>query len=135
LERAPNYRAGFLAEACPDDKQLRLEVQTLLDRSASRNDLLARSARETAVHLLDSEMATRLIPGTQLGPYTVEAFLGARGMGQVYRARDSRLHRTVALVALNVLPLDQPGDPESQRHLLQEARASSALNHPNIIHL
>ena len=71
-----------------------------------------------------------LLPGVQLGPYKIEAGLGAGGMGEVFRARDTRLNRTVAI---KVLPPDKTADPERKRRLLQEARAASALNHPNIM--
>src|ERR1700686_3703392 len=69
---------------------------------------------------------------TQLGPYKIEGLIGAGGMGQVYRATDTRLHRTVAI---KVLPQDKVADPERKRRFLQEARAASALNHPNIVTL
>src|SRR5215475_9772960 len=73
-----------------------------------------------------------LSPGDQLGPYKILAPLGAGGMGQVFRATDTRLHRTVAI---KVLPHDKTSDPERKRRFLQEARAASALNHPNIVTL
>jgi serine/threonine protein kinase len=75
---------------------------------------------------------TRITPGAELGPYKIEALLGAGGMGQVFRARDTRLGRTVAI---KVLPHDKVADPERKRRFLQEARAASALNHPNIVTL
>jgi serine/threonine protein kinase len=71
-------------------------------------------------------------PGAELGPYKIEALLGAGGMGQVFRARDTRLGR---VVAIKVLPHDRVNDPERKRRFLQEARAASALNHPNIVTL
>ena len=71
-------------------------------------------------------------PGTRLGAYEIEALLGAGGMGQVFRARDTRLGRTVAL---KILPANRATDPDHRRRLLQEARAASALNHPNIVTL
>jgi Tol biopolymer transport system component len=71
-----------------------------------------------------------LTPGTRLGPYEITALLGAGGMGEVYRARDERLSRDVAV---KVLLADAIGDPESRRRFAQEARAASALNHPNIL--
>ena len=68
--------------------------------------------------------------GERLGAYEIVSLLGAGGMGEVYRARDTRLHRTVAL---KVVPPDRLADPEYKRRFLQEARAASALNHPNIV--
>jgi serine/threonine protein kinase len=65
-----------------------------------------------------------------IGPYHVEGRIGAGGMGEVYRARDPRLERDVAI---KVLPAAHMKDPESRLRLLKEARAASALNHPNII--
>src|SRR5215475_5918987 len=73
-----------------------------------------------------------LSPGDQLGPYKILAPLGAGGMGEVFRAHDTRLHRTVAV---KVLPHNRLAAPESKRRFLLEARAASALNHPNIVTL
>src|SRR6185503_21273555 len=68
--------------------------------------------------------------GTKLGPYEILAPLGAGGMGEVYRARDPRLGRDVAV---KVLPRAVSGDPERQQRFEAEARAVGALNHPNIV--
>src|ERR1700687_1922533 len=68
--------------------------------------------------------------GTKLGPYEIQSPLGAGGMGEVYRARDIRLDRHVAI---KVLPSEVASDPERLRRFEQEARAASALNHPNIL--
>src|SRR5262249_52441109 len=70
--------------------------------------------------------------GKMLGPYEVESPLGAGGMGEVYRARDSRLARTVAI---KVLPSHLSENPEAQERFGREARAISSLSHPNICHL
>jgi serine/threonine protein kinase len=71
-----------------------------------------------------------LTSGTRLGPYEILASLGAGGMGEVYRARDPRLGREIAI---KVLPAGFSSDPEWLRRFEQEARAASALNHPNIL--
>ncbi len=71
-----------------------------------------------------------LSPGTQLGPYEVQSLLGAGGMGEVYRARDARLNRSVAL---KILPPQVAADAGRRARFEQEARAASALNHPNIL--
>jgi Tol biopolymer transport system component len=69
-------------------------------------------------------------PGSKLGPYEILALLGAGGMGEVYRARDLRLGREVAI---KVLPAERMADADRRRRFVQEARAASALNHPNIV--
>ena len=73
-----------------------------------------------------------LTPGTKLGPYEIVALIGAGGMGEVYRARDARLDRDVAV---KVLPTSFAADPERLRRFEQEARAVAALSHPNILAL
>src|SRR5580704_9248472 len=71
-----------------------------------------------------------LSAGTRLGPYEILAPIGAGGMGEVYRARDTRLNRDVAL---KVLPDDLAREPARRQRFEQEARAVAALNHPNIV--
>jgi eukaryotic-like serine/threonine-protein kinase len=73
-----------------------------------------------------------LTQGTKLGPYEIVALIGAGGMGEVYRARDARLGRDVAV---KVLPTSFAADPERLRRFEQEARAVAALSHPNILAL
>src|SRR6266446_5534175 len=71
-----------------------------------------------------------LVAGSRLGPYEIIAPIGAGGMGEVYRARDARLGRDVAI---KVLPAAYSADPDRLRRFEQEARAAAALNHPNIV--
>src|SRR5271167_2815369 len=70
-----------------------------------------------------------LTPGTKLGPYQIESLLGAGGMGEVYRALDSRLQRTVAI---KILPAHLSSNPELHARFAQEAKSISNLQHPNI---
>ncbi len=70
-----------------------------------------------------------LSPGTRLGPYEIVAAIGAGGMGEVYRARDTRLDRAVAI---KVLPSQFAADPELRARFDREARAVSSLNHPHM---
>jgi len=80
---------------------------------------------------LSGELTRALVvPGTLLGPYQIKAPIGAGGMGEVYRAYDTRLHRDVAI---KVLPPAFSKDPERLTRFKQEARAVAALNHPNIL--
>src|ERR1700755_3080519 len=74
-----------------------------------------------------------LVAGTRLGPYEIVAPLGAGGMGQVYRARDTRLGRDVAVEGLP--PGFAGGDERRGRRFENEARAASGLNHPNVLHV
>ena len=71
-----------------------------------------------------------LAPGTRIGPYELLATIGEGGMGEVYRARDARLGRNVAV---KILPPSFSDSPDRLRRLEQEARATSALNHPNVV--
>jgi serine/threonine protein kinase/Flp pilus assembly protein TadD len=83
-------------------------------------------ARRGKIAQIDMELSA----GTRLGPYEILAPLGAGGMGEVYRALDTRLNR---IVAIKILPHDKLADANRKRRFLQEARAASALMHPNIV--
>jgi len=127
-ERGPGERSAFLAEACRSDAELRRKVELLLAQDVSNDDavgdkILDRPAWEEAPSLLGPPESEHLIPGAQLGPYRIEAALGAGGMGEVYRAVDTRLKRTVAI---------KVAKQNSGERFEREARAIAALNHPNI---
>jgi eukaryotic-like serine/threonine-protein kinase len=85
-------------------------------------------ARLLPAHIIREHMP--LQPGTRLGAYELVALIGAGGMGEVYRARDTRLGREVAI---KVLPADRIADADRRRRFVQEAQSASALNHPHII--
>jgi len=129
LEREAGDRSAFLTEACGDDEGLRREVEGLLEQSGS---LLDRPAWEALPAREEDASQPRLSSGARLGPYRIEAPIGAGGMGEVFRATDTRLHRTVAV---KILPRDRMADRERKLRFVQEARAASALNHPNIVTL
>lgn len=80
----------------------------------------------SAIILLNMTLA----PGTKLGPYEIGSPLGAGGMGEIYGARDTRLHRSVAI---KILPAVLSADQDRLRRFEQEARSASSLNHPNIV--
>ena len=121
-------RAAFLAEACGDDEALRRDVESLLDDSASDDGFLDEPAVRLAPDLL-SDAAPPIMIGRSLGVYRLEALLGAGGMGEVYRARDTRLGRDVAI---KILPAAFTGNPDRLARFEREARMLAALNHQNI---
>src|SRR5271157_1404732 len=129
--RPRGERASFLDQACGGDADLREEVERMLAGDSAAAGFLETPAVEMAARALAAE-AVRISPGSRLGPYEIVSLAGAGGMGEVYKARDTRLHRTVAI---KVLPPLAAGDAERRRRFLREARAASALNHPNIVTL
>jgi len=128
LDREPAQRNAFLQEACRGDEALRREVESLLTYHTDGQRILDRPALQVVAEKLAEEPPTLL--GKSLGPYQVVGVLGAGGMGEVYRARDARLNREVAI---KVLPRHLSERADLQQRFEQEARAASALNHPNII--
>ena len=131
-EREPAQRTAFLAEACLNDEELRREVESLLAADSSGACFLDEPIMREAVAILASPQDRseyRFAPGLQLGPYIIEARLGAGGMGEVYRAKDKRLHR---IVAIKVLPERLADTPGLRQRLEREAKAISSLNHPQI---
>lgn len=129
LERSVSARAAFLDEACQGDASVRAEVEALLAAHEDTSEFLAQPAGVEAVpHLFHATI--ELPVGQKLAGYEIQRKLGAGGMGEVYLARDVRLGRPVAL---KVLPARLTNEPNRVRRFQQEARAASALNHPNII--
>ena len=131
-EREPEQRAAFLAGACEGDEDLRREVESLLGADPSKLCFLDEPVMWQAAGILAPEQGEsqhRFASGLELGPYAIEAHLGTGGMGEVYRAKDKRLHRTVALKVLPQRLADIPGVRE---RLEREARVISSLNHPHI---
>lgn len=129
LTREPLERSAFVAERCGDDEELRREVETML---ASHDE--ASGFIETPAMLVAAQYATDMqltsLTGKTIGNYKVQSLLGVGGMGEVYLAVDTRLGRRVAL---KLLPEDFAKDQKRVSRLLQEARAASNLNHPNIL--
>lgn len=117
----PAQRAALLTKACNGDDRLRREVESLLAQP-SGDGPLARPAWEGAEALLELTV-TQIVPGAQLGPYKIEASIGKGGMGEVFRARDTRIGRTVAIKIT---------DKQFRARFDREVGAISALNHPNI---
>ena len=122
-------RKKYLREVCGNNTDLRSEVDVLLDSFEEADDFLDESpigvVAETIVGRRES-FAT----GQQFGRYRIERKLGAGGVGEVFLAFDVELER---LIALKILSAEFSGNPDHVRRFLQEARAASALNHPNIL--
>ncbi|MDQ3255317.1 MAG: protein kinase [Acidobacteriota bacterium] len=129
LEREPAERLGFLVRECADDATLRREVETLLASYVQAGDFIEAPASDVAAALLEEDRPG-LVVGPMVGPFKVDEMLAAGGMGEVYLAEDTRLGRKVAL---KLLPPQFTADPDPVRRFEQEARAASALNHPNIV--
>jgi serine/threonine protein kinase len=127
LERDPLERYSYLDEACAGDAALRAEVEALIDSHARSGDFIESPAFAV---LADSLTQTDLVPGANIGPYQIIRRLGAGGMGDIYLAEDTRLGRKVAL---KTLPAHFTKDADRVRRFQTEAKAASALSHPNII--
>lgn len=128
LDRNPVERAALLDNACKDDLSLRREVESLIASHEQAQGLFELPAFEVAAGLPASDKAG--LVGRRIGDYKFLEQIGRGGMGEVYLAHDSRLGRRVAL---KLLPSHYTTDEQRVRRFEQEARAASALNHPNIL--
>ncbi len=128
LARDASARGPYLDEACAGDDDLRREVESLLVQGASAERFLDRGAVAAAAQMV-SDTGASLLTGRRIGVYEVLAPLGAGGMGEVYRARDTRLGREVAI---KILPRAFTSDPDRLARFEREARILAALNHPHI---
>ncbi len=131
LERAPEDRSAFINEACSGDDSLRREVEALLAADGEAGSLIETPAYAVAAPLIAGGDAPSLV-GKTIGHYQIISLVGKGGMGEVYRARDTKLDR---VVALKILPEEMSGDGERMRRFVREAKAASALNHPNVAHI
>ena len=123
LELPTEQRRAFLNESCPNDVELRAEVESLIAAHEEAKDFIEDSASDVAASLLAENRPK------QVGQYKIEKLLGSGGMGEVYLAEDTRLNRRVAIKFLSA---SREPDEQAQRRLLREARAAAKLDHPNV---
>ncbi|MDQ3255013.1 MAG: serine/threonine protein kinase, partial [Acidobacteriota bacterium] len=131
LEHAPDEREVFLADACADDAGLRREVEILLESFENADDdsfMQQAAIGEVAEMMVAAE--NKLEIGQWLDRYKIISLIGKGGMGEVYLAEDKKLDRKVAIKILNE---KFSRDGSNLNRFIQEAKAASSLNHPNIL--
>jgi len=129
LTLEPALRSSFLSGACHDDVALQREVESLLFYDSSDEALVDRFALEVLGEDIAGDQSHSWV-GRQVGHYCVSSLLGRGGMGEVYRARDLRLDRDVAIKALALV---HSGSPDRLQRFEHEARTAGQLNHPNVL--
>src|SRR5688572_19021455 len=122
IEIEPAGRAAYLDDACAGDASLREEVCSLLTRDSQEWDFIEKPALESAAVLLADDQP-RFSAGQQVGHYEIESFIGSGGMGEVYRAKDPILGRTVAL---KLLPFEYTRDQARLDRFQREAQTFSS---------
>ena len=127
LDVEPRERAAFLDRNCADDPDLRSKIEALLAHEADAESFLESPA---VAHIAENLIDRPETPPSQIGRYRIEARIGEGGMGEIYRARDEALRRSVAI---KTLPAEFTSARERIQRFEQEAFAASRLNHPNII--
>ncbi len=133
LELAPEARSGFLAASCGGEDELRREVESLIEadeQAEERADGFISAKVAGVAAVMAAQQKNHSLIGRNISHYQVLSLIGAGGMGEVYLAQDTRLGRKVAL---KLLPRAFTHDQERLRRFEQEALATSALNHPNIL--
>ncbi len=128
LERPAAARAAFLDEACAGDEALRREIESLLAAHGRTGGFFETPPADLAADWLGGQPASLI--GGRLSRYKILSVLGKGGMGEVYLAEDTQLDRRVAI---KLLATGLTADAGRVRRFVREARAASALNHPNII--
>ena len=127
-DRDAGERAAFLEAACEGDAELRREVESLLAQQATDDGILDAGAMTAAAQMITSPSGS-ILTGRRIGAYQIQALIGAGGMGEVYRARDTKLNRRVAIKVLS----DSLVDAAARRRFQREAQTASSLNHPHIL--
>jgi serine/threonine-protein kinase len=129
VELTSGQRPAFLDQACAGDEELRREVESLLASHEQAHTFIESPPDDVVAGMIAEEQANTIL-GRTLGHYKLHSLLGAGGMGEVYRARDLRLDRDVAV---KILPEQFAQDAEALRRFEREAKAVAALSHPNIL--
>ena len=129
LRRQPEERRRFVNEVCGDDKTLLAEVESLLSSHDSAESFMETPAVAKVADMIEAE-TKKLEAGKCFGHYEIIKQIGAGGMGEVYLAKDKKLDRKVAIKILNE---EFSQDESNLQRFVSEAKAASALNHPNIL--
>jgi len=130
LELSPDAREAFLNKSCGDDHELRRELGSLLAIKKESNNFFEQPPLSLAAEMFAEKAKKASLIGKQISHYKIISLLGSGGMGDVYLAEDTKLHRQIAL---KIVKAEFETDVERIERFKREARAVSALNHPNII--